>query len=250
MTFARNTIKTVLVIDDEAATLTMFRLFLNAYGYTAMTAENGAAGLQLLGKHHPDIVFTDIKMPGMNGFEVLKTIKREAPATEVIVITGHGDMDHAVRALNLEATDFITKPIRRSALDAALKRAEARLLNDQRGIVPVQMDISSDVAILVIRGTLSGAHKALLMALMDQASAADAKGIVLRFDEHAAVNGTGIALLTRLIAEARSDGTRFCITGLSENFKTIFNMVGVTRLAPYMDTLEAAVKAVSQNARS
>ena len=135
-----NTMKTVLVIDDETATLTMFRLFLNAYGYAVLNAENGATGLRLVQEHHPGIVFTDLKMPGMDGFEVLKQIKKTAPETDVIVITGHGDMDHVVRALNLDATDFINKPIGRGALDAALKRAESRLRNDRREIPPIQVE--------------------------------------------------------------------------------------------------------------
>jgi YesN/AraC family two-component response regulator len=116
----------------------MFRLFLNAYGYSVLTAENGETGLRLVREHHPGIVFTDLKMPGMDGFDVLKQIKKTAPETEVVVITGHGDMDHVVRALNLDATDFINKPIGRSALDAALKRAEARLEDDRRDKVPLQ----------------------------------------------------------------------------------------------------------------
>ena len=66
-------------------------------------------------------------MPKMDGFQVLKEIKRMAPETEVIVITGHGDMDLIVQALNLDATDFINKPIKRTALDAALRRATERL---------------------------------------------------------------------------------------------------------------------------
>ncbi|WP_413815119.1 response regulator, partial [Desulfosarcina sp.] len=55
-----NAAKTVLVIDDETATLTMFRLFLNAYGYSVLTAENGETGLRLVREHHPGIVFTDL----------------------------------------------------------------------------------------------------------------------------------------------------------------------------------------------
>ena len=84
-----NATKTVLVIDDEAATLTMFRLFLNAYGYSVLTAENGETGLRLVREHHPGIVFTDLKIPGMDGFEVLRQVKKTAPETEVLVITGH-----------------------------------------------------------------------------------------------------------------------------------------------------------------
>jgi anti-anti-sigma factor len=238
--------KTVLVIDDETATLTMFRLFLNAYGYSVMTAENGETGLQLVREHHPGIVFTDLKMPGMDGFEVLKQIKKTAPATEVIVITGHGDMDQVVRALNLDATDFINKPIGRSALDAALKRAEARLETDRPESVPIEVNISRGMAIVSIRSTLTGQHKKLLMASLQRALDSGAKGIVLNFDDYSAVNGAGIALLTRLLTEAKTRGTRVCIAGLSENFNTIFDMVGITRVAPCVDTVEAAISLINK----
>jgi anti-anti-sigma factor len=248
MAIAMNAKKTVLVIDDETATLTMFRLFLNAYGYTVLTAENGEIGLDLVRQHQPEIVFTDLKMPGMDGFAVLKQIKKEAPATEVIVITGHGDMDHVIQALNLNATDFINKPIGRSALDAALKRVEARLRDGRRHGIPVQVEVEDDVATLTIRETLCGRHKAQLMESMARARAAGAEGMVLNFYDHSAVNGAGIALLTRLLTEAKSTGTRFCITGLSENFKTIFDMVGITRIAPVVETLEAAMTAMGKDA--
>jgi anti-anti-sigma factor len=244
MTRAMNATKTVLVIDDETATLTMFRLFLGAYGYTVLTAENGDAGLRLAREHSPAIVFTDIKMPGMDGFEVLKQIKKTAPQTEVVVITGHGDMDHVVRALNLDATDFINKPIGRGALDAALRRAEARLKRDPQVEHPVQVEFTREVGILTIHGTLSGQHKDQLMALPDRAKASGAKGIVVCFDDHAAVNGAGIALLTRLVSEATAAAMSVFITGVSENFKTIFDMVGITKVAPCVDSLESAVRAI------
>jgi YesN/AraC family two-component response regulator len=62
-------------------------------------------------KEHPSIVFTDIKMPGIDGFEVLKRIKTSSPGAVVIVITGHGDKELAKKALDLKATDFIYKPV-------------------------------------------------------------------------------------------------------------------------------------------
>jgi hypothetical protein len=85
----------ILVIDDEKPTLSMFLLFLKAYGYEVLLAENGAQGLKIFEAESPAIVFTDLKMPGMDGFEVLDRIKSQSPETEVIVITGHGDMDLA-----------------------------------------------------------------------------------------------------------------------------------------------------------
>ena len=117
----------ILVIDDEKATLTMFRLFLEAYGYRVLTAQDGARGLEIFKAEKPSVVVTDIKMPGMDGLEILQTIKEIDPKTEVIVITGHGDTDLAEQALKLKALDFIPKPIKKEALDAALQKAKNRL---------------------------------------------------------------------------------------------------------------------------
>ena len=117
----------ILVIDDEKPTLSMFRLFLDAYGYRVYTAENGADGLDIFRKEKPAIVLTDIKMPGIDGLAVLQQIKKIAPKTAVIVITGHGDTDLAEQAVELHAVDFINKPIKKEALDAALEKAREKL---------------------------------------------------------------------------------------------------------------------------
>ncbi|MGM0642444.1 MAG: response regulator, partial [Thermodesulfobacteriota bacterium] len=117
----------VLVIDDEKPTLSMFRLFLSAYGYTVFIAEDGEEGIRVFEKQEPEIVFTDLKMPGMDGLEVLKKIREKKIGSEVIIITGHGDIDKAIQALDFDASDFINKPVEKAALDAALKRAHARI---------------------------------------------------------------------------------------------------------------------------
>ncbi len=117
----------ILVIDDEEPTLSMFRLFLGAYGYQVFTAANGSEGIELFKKERPSIVLTDIKMPGMDGLTVLKQIKNIDPKTEVIVITGHGDMELAKQALDSDAVGFINKPIKKEALDHALNEARERL---------------------------------------------------------------------------------------------------------------------------
>jgi len=117
----------ILVIDDEKPTLSMFRLFLDAYGYTVYTAENATEGLAIFQKEKPEIVLTDIKMPGIDGLVVLQQIKEIDPDTAVIVITGHGDTALAEQAVALDAVDFINKPIKKEALDAALKKAKKKL---------------------------------------------------------------------------------------------------------------------------
>jgi YesN/AraC family two-component response regulator len=112
-----------LVIDDEQPTLFMFNLFLDAFGYKVITAENAAAGIELFKKERPSIVFTDIKMPGMDGLDALKTLKSIDPAVQVIVMTGHGDQDLMKQAMELKATAFLNKPIERTALEKVLKKA-------------------------------------------------------------------------------------------------------------------------------
>lgn len=117
----------LLLIDDEEAARKIVGMSLRSDGYEVLTAEDGKSGLELFEKEAPPIVLTDIKMPGMDGIEVLKRIKEISPETEVIVVTGHGDMDVAIQSLQLEASDFVTKPIVDEALTVALKRAKERL---------------------------------------------------------------------------------------------------------------------------
>jgi len=112
-----------LIIDDEQSTLFMFNLFLEAYGYEVITAENAIAGIEMFKKERPSIVFTDIKMPGMDGLDALKMFKSTDPAVQVIVMTGHGDQDLMKQAMEFKATAFLNKPIERAALEKALKEA-------------------------------------------------------------------------------------------------------------------------------
>ncbi|MBW2644987.1 MAG: sigma 54-interacting transcriptional regulator [Deltaproteobacteria bacterium] len=117
----------ILLIDDEAGIRTLLSISLKSDGYDVVTAENGKRGIELFEQEAPSIVLTDIKMPGMDGLDVLRRIKEISPETEVIVITGHGDIEVAIKALQFEASDFITKPVSDKVLSIALKRAEERL---------------------------------------------------------------------------------------------------------------------------
>ncbi|MFH1033476.1 MAG: response regulator [Pseudomonadota bacterium] len=117
----------LLLIDDEPGIRRMMSLDLSADGYQVCTAEDGLSGLEAFRGQRPDIVLTDLKMPGMDGIEVLRRIKAESPETEVIVITGHGDLELAIQSLQLGASDFITKPVNDAALSVALKRAKEHL---------------------------------------------------------------------------------------------------------------------------
>ena len=118
----------ILLVDDEAGIRTVLGIALADSGYTVTTAENGEDALRLFREIRPAIVLTDIKMPDMDGIELLQRIKAEAPDTEVIMFTGHGDMELAIRSLKHDATDFVTKPINDEVLEIALKRARERII--------------------------------------------------------------------------------------------------------------------------
>jgi PAS domain S-box-containing protein len=124
----------ILLVDDESDIREVLGLYLQDLDFEVLTAENGTKALALFEKHHPPLVLTDIKMPGIDGVELLRRIKQESPDTEVILITGHGDMELAVKSLKNEAADFITKPINDDILEAALNRVseKIRLKNELR----------------------------------------------------------------------------------------------------------------------
>ena len=116
----------LLLIDDEPDILRVLSMSLKADGYDVVSAPNGTEGIAAFEKEKPEIVITDIKMPGMDGIEVLKKIKDLDIDTEVIIITGHGDIENAIEALKHGASDFINKPVRDEALSIALRRAREK----------------------------------------------------------------------------------------------------------------------------
>jgi len=124
--------QTILLVDDEPDIRDVLSLSLADMGYHVYEAENGDEALRIFKDMQPAMVMTDIKMPGMDGIELLRKIKHENPETEVIMITGHGDMDLAIRSLKCEATDFITKPINVDALELALQRVREKIFTRQK----------------------------------------------------------------------------------------------------------------------
>ncbi|MFC1856528.1 response regulator [Thermodesulfobacteriota bacterium] len=117
----------ILLVDDEEGIRKVLSIFLEDCGYQVLSAENGEKAYRLFREMRPPIVLTDIKMPGMDGIQLLQKIKAENSDTEVIMITGHGEMELAIQSLKYDATDFITKPINDEVLEIALKRAQEKI---------------------------------------------------------------------------------------------------------------------------
>ena len=122
----------VLIIDDEEDIREVLSLTLSDAGYAIETAADGQQGLAAYPDFAPHIVITDIRMPRLDGLQVLARTKSDYPEIEVIVATAFAEMDLAVKALQLDASDFITKPISNNALMVALERARQRHLTRQK----------------------------------------------------------------------------------------------------------------------
>lgn len=136
----------ILLIDDEPDIVRVLSMSLRADGYEVVTAHSGEEGLNIFEKEEPEVVLTDIKMPGMDGIEVLRRIKESRDEPEVIIITGHGDIDSAIEALQLGASDFINKPVRDKALAISLQRALDKIAI-KRQLKEYTLDLESKIEV-------------------------------------------------------------------------------------------------------
>ncbi len=172
----------VLLIDDDPGIRKILRITLEDAGYEVLTAEDGETGLRMNFEECPDIVITDVRMPGMDGIEVLRKIKAYDPDKEVIVTTAFSEMELAVKALQLNASDFITKPISDSALMVALERAKdryrnRRTLQDYTTLIEERwMETSEELA------KTFNFQKMLIDASIDGIIACDKEGKVIVFN--------------------------------------------------------------------
>lgn len=117
---------TILIIDDEKNIREGLAADFEMDGYNVRLAENGKQGLEFIAKGDIDLVITDLRMPGgISGEDVLRHVTAETPGIPVIVLTGHGSIDAAVKAMHDGAYDFLTKPLNLEQLELIVKRALA-----------------------------------------------------------------------------------------------------------------------------
>ena len=174
--------KKLLLVDDEEAIVRVLTISLKSDGYDVIPAHSGQEGLELFEKNIPPIVLTDIKMPGMDGLELLRRIKNENPDTEVIVITGHGDMDSAIEALRYGASDFINKPVKDEALAIALKRAQEKIaIKNQLRAYTHDLEHMCQIATEEVRRKSDFQDK-LIISSNDGIVATDEKGDIVTFN--------------------------------------------------------------------
>ena len=113
----------ILVVDDDSAIRDSLKMVLEYEGYEVMLAATGDEGVKLVEREAPDLVFLDIKMPGMDGLEVLQKLEHMVETTPIVVISGHADMATAVKAIKLGAFDFIGKPLEQDRILVTVRNA-------------------------------------------------------------------------------------------------------------------------------
>lgn len=130
----------VLLIDDETAFVDALAQRLEFRGFTVAKAFSGPEALDKLKDVSPDVVILDVVMPGQDGVAVLKAIKEFNPLIEVMMLTGHGDMDTAIQGLKLGAYDYLMKPTETDELVAKINRAYARKADQEERIRRARLD--------------------------------------------------------------------------------------------------------------
>ena len=153
----------ILVIDDEEGVRSSLKMILEYDGYDVMLAATGEEGVKLLDRETPDLVFLDIKMPGMDGLEVLQKLQHLVETTPIVVISGHADMATAIKATKLGAFDFIPKPLEqdrvlvtvRNAIDTRRLKSENRTY--RRDAEKKHQIVGDSPALAAVRGAIQKA---------------------------------------------------------------------------------------------
>jgi len=177
----------ILIVDDEPAIQGTLRAVLEDEGYRVTTAGGGEAAVRAITDEAPDLVFLDIWMPGMDGLETLAELKRVRPETTVIMISGHGTIETAVKATHLGAYDFIEKPMSLEKTLVSVTRAlEHGRLERENATLRARLDMHTEII---------GDSEPMRALREEIATAAPTSGRVLIHGE----NGSGKELVARAI---------------------------------------------------
>ncbi|MDE3187454.1 MAG: sigma-54-dependent Fis family transcriptional regulator, partial [Acidobacteriota bacterium] len=175
----------ILLVDDDAAFRHVMAGELNRLGYEVTTAGSGEEAIQRVAASEPEVMLLDLRLPGIGGLETLRAITANAPAIEVIMLTGHGSIDTAIESIRIGAFDYVVKPCPLDEIDIRIQRAlERRALRQrasllERGLTPPNLESSfigespefrrlldvihkvapSDAAVLIMGETGSGKER-------------------------------------------------------------------------------------------
>lgn len=185
-----STLRDILVVDDDALVNEFFAAVLKKAGYQVATASSGEQGMELMREREFDLVLSDVKMPRMNGIELLTQVKTESPETVVVMITAYGTVKDAVAAMKLGAYDYVLKPVLPDELEVVVTKAL-----EHRQLILENRILRSEVRSRYRFENVVGADKKLVTVLDTLASAANSRATILIRGE----SGTGKELIARAI---------------------------------------------------
>jgi two-component system response regulator PilR (NtrC family) len=188
----------VLVVDDEAAMRDLLRIVLEKEGHEVFTANDGAAGLALATRRTPDLVISDIKMPGLDGVSLLANLRQQGGSMPVIMITAYADSESAIQAMKQGAYDYLTKPFKMDEIKLVIRRAlkEASHRAETESVSPTPIEEPS------LRGIIGRSPRMVeLYKLISRVALVDSSILIT------GESGTGKELVARTIHynSARAD---------------------------------------------
>lgn len=126
----------VLVVEDESRLRDMLVRAVNDMGFVATGVASGEAAIRQFEQKPSDIAILDLNLPGVGGMDVFERLRRAQPETQVIILTGFGDLEAAKKAIHFDAVDFLTKPCALGDLEVSLDRARTRLMKTAPELQP------------------------------------------------------------------------------------------------------------------
>ena len=188
----------VLIVDDEPSILKSLGGLLSDEGFRVLTASNGYEALKIIETESPDLVLLDIWMPGIDGIETLQQIKNDNPLIQVIIITGHGNVETAVKATKLGAFDLIEKPLSIDKVIVGINNAlNFRRLEEENKYLRKKT---------IEKHSITGNSPRILELKKQIAKAAPSETWILITGE----NGTGKELVARTIHQLSEIGRASC----------------------------------------
>ena len=187
----------VLVVDDERPTRILMERELPQSGCKVVAVPSGEEALEVLSRQEFDVVLLDLKMPGLGGVETLRRLRSSGVTAEVVVLTGHPDIDTAIEAMKLGAYDYLTKPFKLSEVEAVLRRAaEKRQLQEENTALRRMVGRRDDGSVIL------GESQAMRFLLEMVQRVAGSSAPVLISGE----TGTGKGLIARTLHQASPRG--------------------------------------------
>jgi DNA-binding NtrC family response regulator len=186
----------LLLVEDDDSLRTTLQGHLSGIGYDVVAAETGEVALARIDAFEPDIVITDVQMPGMNGFELLSRLTTECPDVDVIVFTAYANVQGAIDAIKDGAYDYLVKPVDLDQIEEVLGRCAA----DRVARHPSTADAIADIE--VPPGQLVGRHPSMMEVYKMVGAVSQSRAPVLLMGE----TGTGKELVARTIHENSNDG--------------------------------------------